>query len=199
MILFLSTLRFPAKSSANGRRKLVSLQFSARLQKARLDYEAFTEGLYAAQPKLQSQRGETRPVSLAEAGALLPGAKSALLEYVITDEATYLFVLTKEEGATQGTLQAYTLAMTRKELGDRVEQFRGQLARRDLGFRRRARELHDQLLGPAREQLPRAHVASYRARCGAVGTGLSSAALWRRSLPPGRFPDFIRSVAHGVA
>ena len=127
--------------------------FSARLQKARLDYEAFVEGLYAAHPQLKSQRAEMKPVSLDETSALLSDATSALLEYVVSEEATYLFVLTKEADAARDTFKVYTLTVKPKELTARVEQLRGQLARRDLAFRTQARELHDLLLGPAREQL----------------------------------------------
>ena len=130
-------------------------ELAARLHKARLNYEAFGASLYAAHPELRSQRGEIRPLTVEEAGTLFPDASSALLEYVVTAEKTFLFVLTAGNDATHGKLKldAYTLPISRKELAERVEQFRRQLAARDLGFRSQAHELFNLLLAPAREQL----------------------------------------------
>jgi septal ring factor EnvC (AmiA/AmiB activator) len=60
----------------------------AQLQKVRLDYEAFQTGLYAAHPELKAQRGEIEALTPEQARALLPDSRSALLEYVVTDERT---------------------------------------------------------------------------------------------------------------
>src|SRR5262245_42549503 len=57
-------------------------------EKARLDYEAFQTALYAAHPELRAQRGESPVINADEIAALLPDATTALLEYVVTDEAT---------------------------------------------------------------------------------------------------------------
>jgi hypothetical protein len=67
----------------------------SRLDKVRLEYEAFQAGLYAAHPELKVQRGETQPLTLDEATALLPDDQIAILEYVVTDDKSYLFVLKK--------------------------------------------------------------------------------------------------------
>src|SRR5262249_7214802 len=81
----------------------------AQLQKARLDYEAFQTALYAAHPELKAQRGEAKPLTLEQARDLLPGARSALLEYVVTDERTYLFALTGNAAGTSVDLKLYPL------------------------------------------------------------------------------------------
>lgn len=127
----------------------------ARLQKARLEYEAFQTSLYAAHPELSVQRGEAKTVTLEETAELLPGAQSTLLEYVVTDEKTYLFVLSKGNVNKQGAvnLKAYTLAIKRKELADHVAAFRQQLAKHDLTFRPPASKLYDLLLKPAQAEL----------------------------------------------
>src|SRR5262249_26771916 len=65
-----------------------------QLRRARLDLEAFQIDLYAAHPELKARRGETLPPRLEEVGALLPDAGAALLEFVVADQKTYLFVLT---------------------------------------------------------------------------------------------------------
>jgi CHAT domain-containing protein/Tfp pilus assembly protein PilF len=127
----------------------------ARLQKARLEYEAFQTSLYAGHPELKAQRGEAKTVTPEETAGLLPDAQSALLEYVVTDEKTYLFVLSKDNGYKQGAvnLKSYTLPIKRKELADHAAAFRQQLARRDLTFRPAASKLYDLLLKPARAEL----------------------------------------------
>ncbi len=133
--------------------RLTSLK--ADLNKARLEYEGFQTGLYAAHPDLKARRGEVRNVTLEETATLLPEAHGALLEYVVTEDNTYLFVVTKENGVNQGTLSLKThkLAIKRKDLADQVERFRQQLAKRDLTFREYSSKLYDLLLKPAEAEL----------------------------------------------
>src|SRR4030095_13026959 len=79
--------------------------------------------------------------------------RSALLEYVVTDERTYLFALTANAAGTTTELKVYPLALKGKELNDRVATFREILASGSPGFRQPARELYDLLLKPAAAQL----------------------------------------------
>ena len=127
-------------------------ELRASLQKVRLEREAFENGLYAAHPELKIQRGEPRPVSLEEARDLLPDARTALLEFVVTNDKALLFVLTKGTGQAVN-LTAYTLAPSAKDLQARAERFRKALAERNLDFGTEARELYEQLLAPAAKQL----------------------------------------------
>lgn len=125
----------------------------AQLQKARLEYEAFQTGLYAVHPELKVQRGEAQPPTLEQARTLLPDAQSALLEYVMTDERTYLFALTGNAAGTGIELKLYPLEIRRRELSDRAARFRETLAKGSPGFRPMASELYDLLLKPAAAQL----------------------------------------------
>jgi tetratricopeptide (TPR) repeat protein len=122
---------------------------NTQLQKARLEYEAFQASLYAAHPELKAQRGQAESLTIEQARALLPDAQSALLEYVVTDERTYLFALT---GSTDG-LKVYPVEIKRKDLSERVARFRETLAQGSPGFREPARSLYDLLLKPAAAQL----------------------------------------------
>jgi len=149
---------------------------NARLQKARLEYEAFQTRLYAAHPELKALRGEAQPAKPEQAGALLTDTRTALLEYVETEDKTYLFVLTRGgggRGTRQGptsrgqknflqqpgsrplplSLKAYILGLNSKELASRVIRFQELVTRRDEGFQPLARELYDLLLKPSQEQL----------------------------------------------
>jgi CHAT domain-containing protein/Tfp pilus assembly protein PilF len=125
--------------------------FKARLQKARLEREAFEINLYAAHPDLKARRGEAQVIKLEETRQLLTDAKQALLEFALTDAGVYLFVLTKNNQSVE--LKTYTLKTSAKELSERAESFRKSLAERNLDFRANARALYDALLAPAEKQL----------------------------------------------
>lgn len=124
-----------------------------RRQKARLEYEAFQTNLYAAHSELKLQRGQAPSLSLEQIGELLPDANTALLEFVVSEEKTYLFVLTRSKDKGQVELKTHRLAINSKDLVARVQDFRRRLAERDLEFREPAHQLYDLLLEPATEQL----------------------------------------------
>jgi CHAT domain-containing protein len=84
---------------------------------------------------------------------LLSDPGTALLEFVVTDEAAYLFVTTKAKNAGSPQLTAYTLPVTAKDLAARVDGFRKQLATRDPDYGKSAYELYRLLLRPARAAL----------------------------------------------
>lgn len=123
------------------------------VEKARLDYEDFETRLHAAHPELRLQRGEAAVITAAEVASLLPDSAGALLEYVVAEEATYLFAITKAEGKSEADVRVYTLPVKREELARLTEAFRLQLAGRDLGFRASAGRLYELLLKPAQAQL----------------------------------------------
>src|SRR5262245_21453134 len=124
-----------------------------RLEKARLDYEAFQTSLYAAHPELRMHRGDAPIIKAEELTSLIPAPTGALLEYAVTDDATYLFAVTKAADKRDADVQVFTLPIKRAELASRVENFRRSLAGRDIGFRDAARRLYDLLLKPAQAQL----------------------------------------------
>ncbi|MET0648679.1 MAG: CHAT domain-containing tetratricopeptide repeat protein [Pyrinomonadaceae bacterium] len=126
---------------------------NTRLGRARVNYEAFQTNLYAAHPELKSQRGEARPVTPEQAGELLNVAGSALLNYLVGVDKTYLLVFTKNGPQSKLDLQAYEIKVGRDELGARTENFRNLLAQRNPDFAEAAGRLYDLLLRPARRQL----------------------------------------------
>jgi CHAT domain-containing protein len=92
---------------------------------------------------------------LDEARELLPDERSGALEFLVTEDKTYLFVLTKNSagGGTSADVKVYPLAIGHKELSHQIEVFRKQLAQGDLEFQQTARGLYDLLLKPAQSQL----------------------------------------------
>ncbi|MFN7929157.1 MAG: CHAT domain-containing tetratricopeptide repeat protein [Blastocatellia bacterium] len=122
-----------------------------RLEQARTRQAAFQATLYAAHPELQVQRGQTPVFNLSAIANSLLVRGTALLEYVVAEEKTILFVLTG--GATKPDLRAYEIPLGRDEIKQQVESFRQQLAAHELAFAPTATRLYSQLLAPAAAQL----------------------------------------------
>lgn len=126
-----------------------------RREKARLAYENFLTSLYVKHPELKVQRGEATPITTAEAAALLPDRSTAIAEFVVADEKSYLIVLTNDQPKTASSLKItlYPITITANQLSERVDKFRRMLAERDLNYQDSARQLYDLLLKPAEAQL----------------------------------------------
>jgi len=133
-----------------------------QLDKLRLEYEAFQASLYAAHPELKVQRGQTQPLTLTEAAALLPDDQTAILEYVVTEDKSYLFVLRKATPKTVSDkapvhLTVHALNIKSSELAAMAESFRQRVAERDLTVKQPARQLYDLLIKPAESELRNVH------------------------------------------
>jgi len=125
-------------------------ELEPRREKARLDYEVFLTSLYVKHPELKVQRGEATPITAAEAAALIPDRSTAIVEFVVADEGSYLIVLTNDRALK---ISLYPLKITANQLTERVNQFRSMLADRDLNYQETARQLYDLLLKPAEQEL----------------------------------------------
>lgn len=126
-------------------------ELKAEVDKARLEFEDFETRLYSTYPDMRVRRGEAPIIRNEELNALLPDASRAVLEYVVGEKQTYLFVATK--GIVEANVRVYTLPIKRDELVKQTEGFREQLAGRDLAFRASAVKLYDLLVKPAETQL----------------------------------------------
>jgi CHAT domain-containing protein len=130
-------------------------RLQAELRKARNDYESWRTALYAKHPELQIQRGEPRPLNLNQTLLSLLNSQTALLEFVVLEDKTYLFVINKEDANHQLPLtqKVYKIAVKRDQLFDKVRQFRQQIENKSFTVNKLAGELYDLLLSPARRQL----------------------------------------------
>src|SRR5262249_26973606 len=104
-------------------------------------------------PELRAQRGEAPPLTLAQAGELLPDDKTALLSFIVAKERTLLFALTKPAPLSEARLSVYSLPIKREELALSVSRFRKKLSARDLEFKAESQKLYRQLLLSAQRQL----------------------------------------------
>lgn len=131
---------------------------------ARLDYELFRARLYINHPELAGRRPDETDGFESEDGdrlSLLPD--EAALEFMVTDEKTYLFVLTKKGGADGSRVaqtaapdfehKVYQIDIGANELKTLINNFRVRISHPEGVVGRRPRELYELLLGRAREQL----------------------------------------------
>ncbi|HEX7330148.1 MAG TPA: tetratricopeptide repeat protein [Pyrinomonadaceae bacterium] len=143
------------RSSSEARR--VDLQ--DRLRKARAAYAGFRQQVFSAIPGLKTSRGELAPLKLDDIPSLITDTSTALLEYTITENNTYLFVLTADKTAaktkrrTEINLKVYPLEIKHGELAPKVRNFQQQLSSRADNFHELARELYDLLVKPAEDQI----------------------------------------------
>jgi CHAT domain-containing protein/Tfp pilus assembly protein PilF len=133
--------------------KMRLTDLEARLEKARLEHENFEASLYAAHPELKTQRGETAPLRIEEAGDLVSDERTALLVYAVAGDQIHLFVVTRAAGTSHLNLNDYALPIKRNELIAKVETFRQRLANRDLDYADSAVDGYNLLIKPAQAQL----------------------------------------------
>ncbi|HEY6333147.1 MAG TPA: CHAT domain-containing protein [Blastocatellia bacterium] len=127
---------------------------NSRVGKVRLEREAFQAELYSAHPDLRAQRAGFVPITLGECGGLIGDQKTALLEFVVSLDSAYLFVITKKDSAqVLPDLKAYKIDINPEDLTDLCNKFRGQLSQKGLGFHDLAVKLYALLLGPAAAEL----------------------------------------------
>jgi len=125
---------------------------AAALENAARQLDGFRGELYAAHPELKAHRGESEPLALSAAKALLPDRQTALIEFAVAPDATYLFLITLD-AAGNPALETHQLAWKQEALAQDVEDFRQELAARSLVYRDHARALYRRLLGPASASL----------------------------------------------
>src|SRR5205085_7116725 len=103
--------------------------------------------LYGHHPELSTSRGRLPPISSDDISHLLPYGTSALVEFTVTRDRTYMFVATRTAAAA-ATLKSYGIDIKKEELGRQVEDFRSKLASGSLDLRRPSAALFELLLAP---------------------------------------------------
>jgi CHAT domain-containing protein/Tfp pilus assembly protein PilF len=124
---------------------------------ARAAEAEFRAALYAAHPALKLSRGDAGLGSPRDLGAIVGDARTAVLEFMVAPDATYLIVASRDEArggiAGELRLRSFTIPIGDETLSREVERFRRQLAARDLDIQQTARDLYQRLLAPADSEL----------------------------------------------
>src|SRR5258705_633941 len=136
-----------------------------RLDKARAAYTEFRKRLFVVHPRVKVERGELASSKLEELRPLIAEKQTALLEYVLTENSLYLFVVTVDQTGNETSnirrsksapslrLKVYPLNIKTPELVARVTHFDRLLANGDESFSQPARELYDLILKPAEQEI----------------------------------------------
>jgi CHAT domain-containing protein/Tfp pilus assembly protein PilF len=125
-----------------------------RLEKARNEYETFQSSLYAKHPELKARRGVFPSFGTQDLATVVSDNGTAVLEYVVTDERTFLFLLARDSARRGGvSVKVWSIDVKRNDLSLQVERFRELLATNNPGFRLLGRDLYDVLMKPAEAYL----------------------------------------------
>ena len=123
-----------------------------RLNEAKVDLASFREQLYARHPDLRIRRADFTSLKARDLQTLIPDRSTALLEYELTDNGNYLFVVTRGAG-DNAEIIGYKLAVKLEDLSRHVRRLHQQLATRDPEFAEESRWLYATLIAPARARL----------------------------------------------
>lgn len=128
-------------------------QLNAKLDAARLKYASFQDVFHAAHPEWKTLPGQIGALEPDDLNKLIPNQKTALLDYVVTKERCYLFLLSNQSPSRSFDLKIYPINIEEKDLKRMVDRFRQMLASRHPDFAEPSRELYDLLIKPAASQL----------------------------------------------
>lgn len=127
------------------------LEVRAELSKAKKALDSFINLLYVAHPKLKIQRGAGEIAGLSELVKLLPDENAALLEYLVTENRVFIFLVSPDK--LKPKLEVFQIEIRREDLNKTIGDFRLQISKRDLRFGNTAKKLYNLLLAPAERQI----------------------------------------------
>ena len=117
------------------------------------NYDEFISSLYVKYSRLRTSRGEPSVIRLPDTGALLPDEQSALLEFSVGEERTYLFVISRNGANAAIEFVTHKIEIKKETLKKQVERFRSEIDNEGPDFREPGAALFKLLLGPAEKQL----------------------------------------------
>jgi CHAT domain-containing protein len=124
------------------------------LEKARNEYEMFQSGLFYSHPELKTKRGLFSTFTLQGISSVITDTRTAVLEYVVTDEQTFVFVVARDSTRTARLkVSVCPINVKTTDLSNMVQKFRGLLSTNHPGFRQIGRDLYDLLIKPASSHL----------------------------------------------
>lgn len=127
-------------------------RLGSRLNSARLKYATFQDQVYASRPESKTSRGQLPTLTQSSLDDLVEDSQAAYLEYVVTKERVFLFVLTKDQ--TRGAaVKVHTINLKEAELARMVGDYHQMMADRIPTFAALSQRLYDLLLKPAESQL----------------------------------------------
>lgn len=127
-------------------------QLESRLHAARLRYASFQDLLQVASAESNPLHGYLPTLTQSSLDDLIKDDQTAYLEYVVTKERVFLFVLTKG-GSQRADLRIHTINIEEAELTQLVSDYQRMMGDRIPTFAALSRRLYELLLKPAESQL----------------------------------------------
>ncbi len=124
-----------------------------RLDTARLEAQSFQDALFVAHPKTRIRSGHTDMLDRLGIESPALDGDCAYLEYVVSKDHVYLFVLTKDKSTDKLKLNFYPLSATPNELAQKVDRFHDRLANQHPDYQDDALSLYSLLIAPAADHL----------------------------------------------
>jgi len=124
-------------------RRLKHLQ--EQIAEARRAYESFRREIYLKHPDIAVLKVELPPITAEQLAELLPDEKTALLEFVVCDDQSFVFIIVRKNGQPVVTVQPIKIRCD--ELTRLVKSLRERLARQSLKFQE-ATTLYNLLIEP---------------------------------------------------
>jgi CHAT domain-containing protein/lipopolysaccharide biosynthesis regulator YciM len=121
---------------------------------ARLDYEIFRANLYVNHPEIMSAQ-TPQESGLTTLDYTRPEDDTALLEFVVIEDNSYLFVITTKAEAPHGrpSVQVYDLGIGSNDLADKITNFRLRVSNPEGPVEQLAKDLYGILIKKAEPQL----------------------------------------------
>lgn len=126
-------------------------ELKKELGKARNALDSFTTLLYVAHPELKLQRGAGDIANLSDLGKILPNENAALLEFVVTENKTFIFLISPDRSKPK--LDVIPIEIRRGVLTKMIADFRDKISRRDLRFGDDAKKIYNLFLAPVARQI----------------------------------------------
>ena len=144
----------PAESGEQVKlRKRLEASRGADQHIALTDFRQFRRALYTSHPELAVKSADFEAASVEKLAALLPGTKSALLDFFFVPSGVMLFVVRRAQAGAGPSLSTYFLPDPKHTLAAEARAFRVRLANRDLSYKMPARHLFNRLIAPAMAEL----------------------------------------------
>jgi len=125
-------------------------QLLAQIAEARKAYESFRRELYLKHPDLAALRVELPPLSIAQLTQLVPDGRVAILEFLLGDDHSFVFVITRQN--ERATITTHHLKVRRDDVTKLVKSFRERLQNRAFRLPE-ASTLYDLLIAPIEKAL----------------------------------------------
>jgi CHAT domain-containing protein/tetratricopeptide (TPR) repeat protein len=129
-------------------------ELQAQIRKARTVASEFETQLFLRRPQLKIYRAAGAAATPDQAAPFIAAPRTAILEFIETEEQIYLFVMTRGTGKSAAPrLQGYALGVARKDVAASIVALRQMVSEKGEGWEEPAHQLYDLLLKPAEEQL----------------------------------------------